>query len=161
MATIIPPTTTSPVPRATGYVPAVSPRLKTLLYFVFGLVALLIGEFASFASFVQEIPDPQDPATFERSKLTRQIQPELAKLYKELLELRRELPHGDTDEIAFDEQERWLRVRRGEVELVCNFSGQTRLVACDGSSVVLCTCGMPAVSGGAVELEGRSGALIR
>ena len=119
------------------------------------------AEFASFASFVQEIPDPQDPATFERSKLTRQIQPELAKLYKELLELRRELPHGDTDEIAFDEQERWLRVRRGEVELVCNFSGQTRLVPCDGSSVVLCTCGMPAVSGGAVELEGRSGALIR
>ncbi|MDQ6821298.1 MAG: malto-oligosyltrehalose trehalohydrolase [Actinomycetota bacterium] len=119
------------------------------------------AEFASFASFAEEIPDPQDPTTFERSKLTRQVQPELAKLYQELLELRRELPHGDTDEIAFDEQERWLRVRRGEVELVCNFSAQTRLVPCDGSSVVLCTCGMPAVSGGAVELEGHSGALIR
>ena len=43
------------------------------------------SEFASFTSFSrEEIPDPQDPATFERSKLTRRsIQP--ARLYRELL----------------------------------------------------------------------------
>ncbi len=34
-------------------------------------------EFASFASFEQEVPDPEDPATFERSKLTRRRDPEL------------------------------------------------------------------------------------
>jgi hypothetical protein len=38
------------------------------------------------------------------------------------LAVRRELPHGDADEITFDEEERWLRVRRGRFELVCNFS---------------------------------------
>ena len=43
------------------------------------------AEFASFAQFAnQVIPDPQDPATFERSKLTRRRDPELAALYTEL-----------------------------------------------------------------------------
>ena len=32
-------------------------------------------EFAAFAAFGEEIPDPQDPATFERSKLTRAGEP--------------------------------------------------------------------------------------
>ncbi|HEX4283217.1 MAG TPA: malto-oligosyltrehalose trehalohydrolase, partial [Solirubrobacteraceae bacterium] len=39
------------------------------------------AEFASFAAFSkEEIPDPQDRATFERSKLTRRRDPELAAL---------------------------------------------------------------------------------
>ena len=42
-------------------------------------------EFAAFADFDEEIPDPQDPATFERSKLTRRRDPDLADLYAELL----------------------------------------------------------------------------
>ena len=33
-------------------------------------------EFAAFAEFAgEEVPDPQDPATFERSKLTREGEP--------------------------------------------------------------------------------------
>ena len=40
------------------------------------------AEFASFAAFAgQEIPDPQDGATFERSKLTRRRDPALSDLY--------------------------------------------------------------------------------
>ena len=40
-------------------------------------------EFASFTSFAaEEIPDPQDPATFERSKLMRKRDPDLAALYR-------------------------------------------------------------------------------
>ncbi len=35
-------------------------------------------EFAAFATFEQEIPDPQSPATFERSKLTRDRDPIIA-----------------------------------------------------------------------------------
>jgi maltooligosyltrehalose trehalohydrolase len=81
------------------------------------------SEFAAFASFsAEEVPDPQDAATFERSKLTRVGDEELAALYRELLALRRELPHCEADEITFDEDARWLRVRRGGFELVCNFS---------------------------------------
>ena len=40
---------------------------------------------AAFAAFAQEIPDPQDPQTFERSRLTRREDPQLASLYRELL----------------------------------------------------------------------------
>ena len=44
-------------------------------------------EFAAFAEFRgREVPDPQDPATFEASKLTRTGEPEgLGELYAELL----------------------------------------------------------------------------
>jgi maltooligosyltrehalose trehalohydrolase len=119
------------------------------------------AEFASFASFAgQEIPDPQDPATFERSKLTRERDPELSALYARLLEVRRRLPPGDADSIAFDEDERWLRVARGRFEVICNFAPSRRRVPCAGSSLELATHGEPALQEGWVELEPMSGALV-
>ena len=83
------------------------------------------SEFAAFSAFsAEEIPDPQDPATFERSKLSRDADPALAELYRDLLRVRSELPFGEADEISVDDAARWLRVRRGAFELVCNFSDQ-------------------------------------
>jgi maltooligosyltrehalose trehalohydrolase len=79
-------------------------------------------EFAAFAQFGEEIPDPQDEATFMRSKLTWDVDPALAALYTELLEVRRELPHRDADAIEFDEDVKWLLVTRGPYQLACNFS---------------------------------------
>jgi maltooligosyltrehalose trehalohydrolase len=61
------------------------------------------AEFAAFASFGGEVPDPEDPATFERSKLSRRSDPELARLYAELLAARRRLPRGDVDGVDYDE----------------------------------------------------------
>ena len=120
------------------------------------------AEFASFAQFAkEEIPDPQDPATFERSKLTRRRDPELAALYAELLSARRRLPAGDVDAIEFDEDARWLRVRRGGFELTMNFTSEPRRVPCRGQSVVLATAPAGAMIGdGYVELEAMSGAVI-
>src|SRR5581483_3064533 len=119
------------------------------------------AEFASFTSFAaEEIPDPQDPQTFERSKLTRRIDSELADLYSRLIEARRRLPPTDPDAIEFDEADRWLRVRRGRFELIANFSAERRRVECAGSSVELATHGEPAIADGAVELEPLSGALV-
>ena len=118
-------------------------------------------EFASFASFAaEEIPDPQDPATFERSKLTRKRDQSLAALYERLLAVRRRLPPGDPDAIEFDEDERWLRVRHGAFEVIANFSPERRRVACTRASVELATHGEPAIVDGHVELEPMSGALI-
>ena len=52
-------------------------------------------EFAAFAAFSgEEVPDPQAFETFERSKLTRAADPELAQLYRDLLRVRRELRSG-------------------------------------------------------------------
>jgi maltooligosyltrehalose trehalohydrolase len=119
-------------------------------------------EFASFTSFAaEEIPDPQDPQTFERSKLTRRADRALADLYLRLIEVRRRLPPGDPDAIDFDEDARWLRVRRGRFELIANFSpSQRQSIACHGTSVELATHGEPSVAGGVVELEPLSGALV-
>jgi maltooligosyltrehalose trehalohydrolase len=117
-------------------------------------------EFAAFAQFGEEIPDPQAVATFEASKLTRSGDPELAALYRELMVARRELPSGDADEIAFDEEARWLRVRRGSFELVCNFSEGVARVPCSGSEVRLATHGDPRAGDGQVELAPLAGALV-
>jgi maltooligosyltrehalose trehalohydrolase len=119
------------------------------------------AEFASFAAFAgEEIPDPQDRATFERSKLTRERDPELSALYADLLATRRRLLPGDVDLVEFDEDARWLRVRRGSFELAMNFAREPRRVPCSGESVVLATiAGQPAIVDGHVELEPMSGAL--
>jgi maltooligosyltrehalose trehalohydrolase len=118
-------------------------------------------EFEAFAQFGGEIPDPQDVATFERSKLTRLADPSLQRLYAELLVARRRIPAGsEAKEIAFDEEERWLRVRRGGFDIVCNFASEPRRVPCAGSTVEVATAGAELANGYAV-LDPLSGALIR
>jgi maltooligosyltrehalose trehalohydrolase len=120
------------------------------------------SEFASFTSFAaEEIPDPQDPATFERSKLTRERDEDLAALYARLLEVRRRLPPGEADAIEFDEASRWVRARRGTFELIGNFSSERRRIDCAGTSVELSTDEAAHVRDGAIELEPMSGALVR
>jgi maltooligosyltrehalose trehalohydrolase len=82
-------------------------------------------EFADFAAFSgEEVPDPQAEETFLRSKLSREGSPELRELYRELLRLHRGLPKEV--ETEHDDEERWLRVRRGSVELLANFSDEVR-----------------------------------
>jgi len=117
-------------------------------------------EFAAFAQFGREIPDPQSPETFTASKLTRRRDPELARLYAKLLAARRNLPGGDADEIEFDEPARWLRVRRGPYELVSNFAEEPRRVPCAGGRVVLATDQQARVEDGHLTLAPLSGALI-
>ena len=118
-------------------------------------------EFAAFASFAEEIPDPQAEATFLNSKLTRERDPRIAQLYAELLRIRRELGSGDADEIDFDDDARWLRVSRGGYELVCNFSTEHSSVPCGGTELALAAGGDAVLDDGHVELPALSGALIR
>ena len=82
-------------------------------------------EFAAFTSFAgEDIPDPQDPATFERSKLRPENgDGEVAAFYRRLLELRRSLPREVETEA--DEEARTLRVRRGEFTLTLDFAART------------------------------------
>jgi maltooligosyltrehalose trehalohydrolase len=119
-------------------------------------------EFASFAAFSgQEVPDPQDPATFERSKLTRTRDPELERLYGRLLSVRKMLPDDDVT-TEHDEDARWLTVDRGPFQLACNFSDQAQGVPVGGrSEIVLATAKTPAPHDGEVRLAPLSGALIR
>jgi maltooligosyltrehalose trehalohydrolase len=81
-------------------------------------------EFAKFSAFAGEVPDPQDPATFLRSKLHREAgDDELRAFYRELITLRRILP-PEVD-VDADERRRVLRVRRGGRELLADFANLT------------------------------------
>jgi maltooligosyltrehalose trehalohydrolase len=117
-------------------------------------------EFQAFAQFGGEVPDPQDRATYERSKLTRRRDKRLARLYAQLLAARSELPPGEASGIQFDEASRWLRVKRGPFELLVNFSDQPRRLPCEGS-VRIATEEEITVRDGHIELAPLSGALIR
>jgi maltooligosyltrehalose trehalohydrolase len=117
-------------------------------------------EFAAFAEFAQrEVPDPQDPATFERSKLTRRGGGRLRALYAALLRARRELPPG-VDSIEYSEDDGWLRVRRGAFELACNFAARVRTVPVEGGTIALATHSAAELGHGGVRLPARAGALI-
>ena len=118
-------------------------------------------EFASFASFDEEVPDPEDPATFEHSKLTRERNEELASLYERLIALRREFGVGEAADLAHDEVERWLRFRRGPFEVICNFSADWRRLSCSGRAIELATDGGALLSDGSLKLPPMSGAMIR
>ncbi|MBV8430711.1 MAG: malto-oligosyltrehalose trehalohydrolase [Solirubrobacterales bacterium] len=118
------------------------------------------AEFAAFASFKNEVPDPQDVATFQRSKLTRERDPKLARLYAELIAVRRELPRGEAQGISYDEDARWLRVSRGGLELVCNFAGHDTTLTSGAGSIRLATHEQVSLADGAVHLPALSGALM-
>jgi maltooligosyltrehalose trehalohydrolase len=118
-------------------------------------------EFRSFAAFGGEIPDPEDPATFQRSKLTRRGDPGLARLYRELIAARRRLPHGEISEVEYDEAGRWLIARRGAYEMICNFATGPARVPCDGARIELAAGGEPHLDGGYLTIPGMSAALIR
>jgi maltooligosyltrehalose trehalohydrolase len=117
-------------------------------------------EFAAFAAFAgEEIPDPQEPATFEASKLTGNGARGHEQLVRELLAARRELPAGDAVVDSFDDDKRWLRVRRGHFELLMNF-GRAQTLPASGSTVVL-TTGSATVQDDGVRLGAMTGALVR
>ncbi len=120
-------------------------------------------EFAAFAEFAgQAVPDPQDPATFERSKLTRERDEELADLFARLLRVRHQLPHEETMP-HFDEDARWLTVDRGPYRLACNFAGEPQAVPVHAvhGELVLATHDGVRVGDGEVVLPALAGALVR
>ena len=120
-------------------------------------------EFAAFARFSgEEVPDPQDPETFRRSKLTRRGAPEgLRELTAAALRLRRELPAGDAGVIAHDEGAGWLTVARGPYTLVANFSRGSVHVPRERPEEVVLATHEPTVEPGFLVLPPLSGAVVR
>jgi maltooligosyltrehalose trehalohydrolase len=119
-------------------------------------------EFASFAAFAgEEVPDPQDIATFERSKLTREKDPALEELHRRLIAARRTLPRGEVL-AAGNEEHRWLRVRRGDRVLAANFAREERRVPIEGGvgDVQLATHDGVRIERGEVVLPPLAGALV-
>jgi maltooligosyltrehalose trehalohydrolase len=120
-------------------------------------------EFAAFAEFAgEEVPDPQDEATFRASKLTRAGEPEgLRDLYAALLRARAELPYGDFDAIDFDEHAGWLRARRGPFVLLANFSQRDVHVPVEETLETVLATHHATLEPGFVVLPALSGALLK
>jgi len=119
-------------------------------------------EFAAFAKFAgEEVPDPQDRATFERSKLTRERDPLLATLYADLLRVRPQLAGSGDAVTAHDENERWLTVDRGPFRLCANFADGLREVPLDGHEQLVLATANADLRAGHVLLAPKTGALFR
>jgi maltooligosyltrehalose trehalohydrolase len=117
------------------------------------------AEFRAFASFGQEIPDPQAVGTFVASKLSRERDPELSALYAELVRARAELPVS-IGPIEYDERAQWLSVVRGAYELLCNFSDRDLILPARGWNMRLATHAAVTIKGGKLTIPPLSGALL-
>jgi maltooligosyltrehalose trehalohydrolase len=116
------------------------------------------------------VPDPQDAATFQRSKLDWNeldgpVHAELLELNRRLIRLRR--THPDLCDPQFDEgtatsndDEGWLLVERGAVALVVNFRGDEVQVAVDGVGEELLTVGESSLGDGTVTLAPHSAVAV-
>ena len=119
-------------------------------------------EFAGFAQFAREqVPDPQDPETFRRSKLTRAGAPEgLRDLHRRLLAARRAIGPGEAA-AEYDEHAGWLKVRRGEHLVLANFSRKPVHVPVERPLELLLATHHATVEPGYVVLPALAGALLR
>ncbi|MFF3285888.1 malto-oligosyltrehalose trehalohydrolase [Streptomyces sp. NPDC003023] len=119
-------------------------------------------EFAAHGWSEDQVPDPQDPATRERSCLDRserEREPHAAILswHRELIALRRALPDlSDPDlasvKVAFDEQARWLAFRRGDLRVAVNLAEEPASIPLGGG-------GRVAAAWGKVSAPGEDGLL--
>jgi maltooligosyltrehalose trehalohydrolase len=100
-------------------------------------------EFAAFGWDPQEVPDPQDPETFRRSKLNWDELAEsrhagLLDWHRRLIALRRSLPAGAGEvTVDFDEDGRWLVLTRGPLTVACNLGARPATVPVGSGEVVL------------------------
>ncbi|MCV7366833.1 malto-oligosyltrehalose trehalohydrolase [Mycolicibacterium duvalii] len=126
-------------------------------------------EFADHGWDADEIPDPQDPQTFERSKLmwdevTTGEHGRLYAFYRDLIRLRHTEPDLadpwlDHLQIDYDETARWFLMRRGGFAIVCNLGTETVEVPASGDVVL--AWGEPDVAGDITRLGGHSVAVLR
>lgn len=96
------------------------------------------SEFASFGWHKEEIPDPQDVSTFNRSKLNWEElqQPphrDLYEWYRKLIWLRKQfscLTNGRLDQVSvqYDVDANWLLVGRNEISVVVNLHRTGQMV---------------------------------
>jgi maltooligosyltrehalose trehalohydrolase len=80
-------------------------------------------EFQAFGWRAEDVPDPQDPATFQRSKLdwseqAREPQRSILGWYRDVIRLRRDLAGGP---LSVEQGRGTLTMTRGPVRVICDF----------------------------------------
>jgi maltooligosyltrehalose trehalohydrolase len=125
-------------------------------------------EFASFGWDPDQIPDPQDPNTFARSKLDwseieRAEHRDMLDWYRSLTKLRAETPALRDPSLErvttrHSEDPRWLVVERGDITIACNLDEQEASVDIDAAraGLLLLASKRPEQTGTGFTLPGRS-----
>lgn len=129
------------------------------------------SEYAAFGWRPEDVPDPQDPATFERSKLRwdeirNEPHASLLEWNKKLIALRASTPaltdgRMDRVEVNFDERARWFVVKRGNIEVVCNLAADCQAVPISRKPrTVMCSEERWKLRPGLIELPADSVAIL-
>ncbi|WP_406831483.1 malto-oligosyltrehalose trehalohydrolase [Pedococcus sp. KACC 23699] len=131
-------------------------------------------EFESHGWAAHDVPDPQAEATYRRSQLRWDEVGEgdhrrMLAWYRDLIALRRREPSLDDGrldlvEADFDEQARWLVVRRGPLRIVANFADVAGAVPLDAAPVEVVLAWDPAATsldGSLVHLPARTAVVVR
>ncbi|MEE3063073.1 MAG: malto-oligosyltrehalose trehalohydrolase [Actinomycetota bacterium] len=127
------------------------------------------AEFAEHGWDADDIPDPQDPQTFQRSKLNwgevdAGEHARLLAFYRDLIALRRSDPdmadpwleHLIVD---YDEDLRWITLSRGQLRIACNLGDEPVTVPAAGDVVL--AWGDPSPGDGGTVLQRHSVAILR
>ena len=127
------------------------------------------AEFADHGWDADDVPDPQDIQTFLRSKLDWEeiSEPDHAALlsfYRGLIALRRNEPDLADPWLTnlvvdYDEDQRWIVMRRGRIAVACNLGEQRVRVPATGE--VLLGWGEPDVDAEGATLPGHSVVIVR
>ena len=126
------------------------------------------AEFAEHGWDADEIPDPQDPQTFFRSKLKWDEldageHARVLRVYRDLIALR----HDDADladpwlehlTVDYDEEQRWITIHRGALRIACNLGAEPVTVPIAGDVVL--AWGEPKAGTDSTVLQGHSFAIL-
>jgi maltooligosyltrehalose trehalohydrolase len=129
-------------------------------------------EFAAFSSFTEQVPDPQDEATFVRSKLpldeAADHTGDVQRLYADLMRLRRDDPvlakqdrwSMTAEAVALDVLvvRRWLGV--AQRMLIANFGTRAEHVDWPAARLVLASGDAPSIDGATVTVAPRSAVIL-
>ena len=131
------------------------------------------AEFARHGWPADEVPDPQDEATFERSKLDwteagTGIHADLLAWYRTMIALRRQCPELtdprlDRVHVSWDEAARWLLISRGQLRIAVNLgqSAQRLQLSAPAANLLAASAAGVALDGDAVLLPPSSLAVVR
>ena len=136
------------------------------------------SEFASHGWSESDVPDPQDPATFEASKLDwaeieKDDHARILGWYRTLIALRKAEPlltdgRLDGASATYDETARWFVLTRGSaaegtLAVVANLAAESAVVPLEGNPVGVLAASQPGFifRAGEIELAGESVAIVR
>ena len=127
------------------------------------------SEFAEHGWDADDIPDPQEPQTFQRSKLNWEEvdageHARLRRLYRDLIALRHNEPDLadpwlDHLVLDYDEDQHWVIMRRNRLVIACNLGTEPTTVPVTGELVL--AWDTPTVNDETTELPAHSFAILR